>query len=97
MRQKALKREERQKKELKESGVVSHHQTNNTKSSSAKARNKKRREDEPKAGPGVVQGVFGSNSRKNKKGNRRSMDVGSFGPAPDVGFMKKGVLRVKRP
>lgn len=96
MRQKALKREERQKKELKESGVVSHHQVNN-KSSSAKARNKKRREDEPKAGPGVVQGVFGSNSRKNKKGNRRSMDAGSFGPAPDVGFMKKGVLRVKRP
>ena len=96
MRQKALKREERQKKELKESGVVNHHQVNN-KSSSAKARNKKRREDEPKAGPGVVQGVFGSNSRKNKKGNRRSMDAGSFGPAPDVGFMKKGVLRVKRP
>lgn len=97
MRQKALKREERQKKELKESGVVSHHQVNNNKSSSSKARNKKRRgDDEPKAGPGVVQGVFGSNSRKNKKGNRRSMDAGSFGPAPDVGFMKKGVLRVKR-
>lgn len=99
MRQKALKREERQKKELKESGVVSHHQTNtksSSSSSSAKARSKKRRDDEPKAGPGVVQGVFGSNSRKNKKGNRRSMDAGSFGPAPDVGFMKKGVLRVKR-
>ena len=92
MRQKALKREERQKKELKESGVVSHQVGN--KSSSAKK--KRRKDDEPKAGPGVVQGVFGSNSRK-KKGNRRSMDAGSFGPAPDVGFMKKGVLRVKRP
>ena len=103
MRQKALKREERLKRELKESGVVSHHhQANNNNSNkslsaSAKARNKKRKEEEqPKAGPGFVQGVFGSNSRKNKKGNRRSMDAGSFGPAPDVGFMKKGVLRVKR-
>eukprot|EP00986_Skeletonema_menzelii_P012785 scaffold7198_cov150-Skeletonema_menzelii.AAC.11 len=94
MRQKALKREERQKKELKESGVVSHQVGN--KSSSAKAKKKKRNDDEPQAGPGVVQGVFGSNSRK-KKGNRRSMDAGSFGPIPDVGFMKKGVLRVKRP
>ena len=89
MRKKAMKREERQKKELQESGVVSHH-------SSSKKSKKKRRDDEPKAGPGVVQGVFGSNNRK-KRGNRRSMDAGSFGPAPDVGFMKQGILRVKRP
>ena len=92
MRQKALKREERQKKELKESGVVSH-QTGNASKKKKKRRNN---DDEPQAGPGVVQGVFGSNSRK-KKGNRRSMDAGSFGPAPNVGFMKQGVLRVKRP
>jgi hypothetical protein len=95
MRQKAMKREERQKKELQESGVVSHQAAN--KSSTNKVKKKKnRRGDEPQAGPGVVQGVFGSNSRK-KKGNRRSMNPGSFGPAPDVGFMRKGMLRVKQP
>ena len=94
MRQKALKREERQKKELQESGVVSHQVVNKSSSKAKKKRNNK--DDEAKAGPGLVQGVFGSNSRK-KKGNRRSMDAGSFGPAPDVGFMKKGMLRVKRP
>jgi hypothetical protein len=93
MRQKAMKREERHKKELQESGVVSHKSGN--KSSANKAK-KKRRDDEPQPGPGVVQGVFGSNSRK-KKGNRRSMNPGSFGPAPDVGFMRKGMLRVKQP
>jgi len=95
MRQKALKREERQKKELQESGVVSHQIVNKSSAKAKKKRNNK--DDEAKAGPGLVQGVFGSNSRKNKKGNRRSMDAGSFGPAPDVGFMKKGMLRVKRP
>mmetsp|Transcript_22670 Transcript_22670/g.34244 ORF Transcript_22670/g.34244 Transcript_22670/m.34244 type:complete len:222 (-) Transcript_22670:126-791(-) len=95
MRQKALKREERQKKELQESGVVSHQVVNKSSAKAKKKRNNK--DDEAKAGPGLVQGVFGSNSRKNKKGNRRSMDAGSFGPAPDVGFMKKGMLRVKRP
>ena len=94
MRQKALKREERQKKELQESGVVSHQVVNKSSAKAKKKRNNK--DDEAKAGPGLVQGVFGSNSRK-KKGNRRSMDAGSFGPAPDVGFMKKGMLRVKRP
>ena len=92
MRQKALKREERQKKELKESGVVSHQNGNTSK----KRKKRRNNDDEPQAGPGVLQGVFGSNSRK-KKGNRRSMDAGSFGPAPNVGFMKQGVLRVKRP
>jgi hypothetical protein len=92
MRQKALKREERHKKELQESGVVSHHSTTNQ--SSAKGKKKKRRDDEP---PQVgVQGVFGSNNRS-KKGNRRTMDSRSFGPAPDVGFMRKGMLRVKQP
>ena len=95
MRQKALKREERQKKELQESGVVSHQVVNKSSAKAKKKRNNK--DDEQKAGPGLVQGVFGSNSRKNKKGNRRSMDAGSFCPAPDVGFMKKGMLRVKRP
>mmetsp|Transcript_4907 Transcript_4907/g.7454 ORF Transcript_4907/g.7454 Transcript_4907/m.7454 type:complete len:221 (-) Transcript_4907:166-828(-) len=94
MRQKALKREERQKKELQESGVVSHQVVNKSSAKAKKKRNNK--DDEAKAGPGLVQGVFGSNSRS-KKGNRRSMDAGSFGPAPDVGFMKKGMLRVKRP
>ena len=94
MRQKATKREERQKKEIQESGIVSHQMAVNK--SSVKAKKKKKDDDTtPQAGPGVVQGVFGSNNRK-KKGNRRSMDSGSFGPAPDVGFMRKGMLRVKR-
>jgi hypothetical protein len=93
MRQKALKREERQMKELQESGVVSH-QFINKSSANGKKRKKKRRDDETQ-GPGV-QGVFGSNNRS-KKGNRRTMDSRSFGPAPDVGFMRKGMLRVKQP
>ena len=97
MRQKAMKREERQKQELKESGVVSHH--TNGSSSQGSSKKKKKRDKKPsedeRAG-GVVRGAFGSNKARNT-GDRRKMSSRSFGPAPDVGFMKKGMLRVKQP
>merc|ERR1711957_1107962 len=88
MRQKALKREARAKQELKDSGVVSHH----TSISKGKKREKK---EKVKQG-GQLNGVFGSNKARNK-GERRKMSARSFGPSPDVGFMKKGMLKVKQP
>ena len=92
MRKKAMKREERLKKEMMESGVVSHH------SSSTQQQGKKKwrkRQIEEEQGKGGASGVFGSNRARNK-GDRRKMDSGSFGPAPDVGFMHKGMLKVKK-
>ena len=88
MRKKALKREERQKQDLKESGVVSHHSSNKKKRKSEKDPNEPR--------PGVVRGVFGSNKARNK-GDRRKMSAKSFGPAPSNGFMSKGMMKVKQP
>ncbi|KAL7475446.1 hypothetical protein ACHAW6_001362 [Cyclotella cf. meneghiniana] len=94
MRKKAMKREERLKQEIKESGVVSHHT-----SAVGEGNKKKKRggvKDEKVAGPGVVRGVFGSNKARNK-GDRRKMSAKSFGPAPSVGFMTKGMLKVRQP
>jgi hypothetical protein len=82
MRKKAIKREEKIKAEMKESGVVSHRST------AAK------KDDELR--PGQIRGVFGAKNSRNK-GDRRKMSSRSFGPAPSVGFMKKGMLRVKEP
>jgi len=87
MRKKAMKREERQKAEVKESGVVNHH-TSSKKKKADKSSNELR--------PGEIRGVFGSNKSRNK-GDRRKMSTKAFGPAPSVGFMKKGMLRVKEP
>ena len=97
MRKKAMKREEREKQELKESGVVGHYSTNNTASSTAasgsrKRKNRNRKEEEVMGG--VVQGPFGANRARNK-GDRRKMTSRSFGPTPDVGFMHKGMLKAK--
>jgi hypothetical protein len=93
MRLKALKREEREKQELKESGVVSHH----TSTSQGKKRKKNDRIKKPGEGQGgQLNGVFGSNRARNK-GERRKMSTRSFGPSPDVGFMLKGMLKVKQP
>ncbi|KAL7532281.1 hypothetical protein ACHAWF_004072 [Thalassiosira exigua] len=92
MRRKARKREEREKRELKESGVVSHHATPST-----QGKNKNKRKDERKEfGGGAVRGAFGTNRARNT-GDRRSMSARSFGPAPDVGFTKGGMLKVKHP
>ncbi|KAL3801042.1 hypothetical protein HJC23_002335 [Cyclotella cryptica] len=95
MRKKAMKREERQKEELKESGVVSHHSSGGG-GGGNKKKKRKGEKDEKVAGPGVVRGVFGSNKARNK-GDRRKMSAKSFGPAPSVGFMTKGMLKVKQP
>lgn len=84
MRKKALKREEKRNAELKESGVVSHHTAGSTKKKKEELR------------PGEIRGVFGAKNSRNK-GDRRQMSSRSFGPAPSVGFMKKGMLRVKEP
>ncbi|KAL7540033.1 hypothetical protein ACHAXR_009805 [Thalassiosira sp. AJA248-18] len=98
MRAKAMKREERHKQELKESGVV-HAAAAASSSSSSGTTKKKKRDKKPEddhkaiAGP---RGVFGSNRSRNT-GDRRDMKRGSFGPAPDVGFMRKGMLKVKQP
>ena len=89
-----MKREERLKQEIKESGVVSHHT-----SAGGQGNKKKKRggeKDEKVAGPGVVRGVFGSNKARNK-GDRRKMSAKAFGPAPSVGFMTKGMLKVRQP
>jgi len=94
MRKKALKREERQKQELKESGVVSHHST--SQSQGKKNRGKKKKQSEYEEHGGGLRGVFGSNRARNT-GDRRKMNSRSFGPAPDVGFMRKGMLNVKQP
>mmetsp|Transcript_33733 Transcript_33733/g.60711 ORF Transcript_33733/g.60711 Transcript_33733/m.60711 type:complete len:231 (+) Transcript_33733:93-785(+) len=91
MRKKALKREEREKQELKDSGVVSHHPP----PSSGKKKREKNKKSEEVLGGGLS-GVFGSNRARNT-GDRRKMGSRSFGPAPDVGFMAKGMLKVKQP
>jgi hypothetical protein len=88
MRKKALKREERQKAELKESGVVSHH------TASLSGNKKKKKAEKEELRPGEIRGVFGSKKSRNR-GDRRKMSSKAFGPAPSVGFMKKGMLRVK--
>ena len=96
MRKKAMKREEREKQELKESGVVGHYSTNNTAaaSSGGSSKKKKRKQKEEEVGGAVVQGPFGANRARNK-GDRRKMTSRSFGPTPDVGFMHKGMLKAK--
>ena len=93
MRKKALKREEREKQELKESGVVSHHSTMSTQGSKKKKKDRRLSKDDH---GGKLHGVFGSNHARNT-GDRRRMDPRSFGPAPDVGYMRKGMLKVKQP
>mmetsp|Transcript_29923 Transcript_29923/g.59604 ORF Transcript_29923/g.59604 Transcript_29923/m.59604 type:complete len:253 (+) Transcript_29923:132-890(+) len=107
-RKKALKREEKEKMELRESGVVNHGVVGSIGgrgggsgaggSSKASSGNKRRKKEVEHggAGPGVVRGVFGSNKARNT-GDRRKMSSRSFGPVPDVGFMSKGMLRVKNP
>ena len=94
MRKKALKREEREKQELKESGVVTHHHHHHP-SSQGKKKAKDKKQSKYEQGGGL-HGVFGSNHARNT-GDRRKMDPRSFGPAPDVGFMKKGMLKVRQP
>mmetsp|Transcript_41356 Transcript_41356/g.88134 ORF Transcript_41356/g.88134 Transcript_41356/m.88134 type:complete len:231 (+) Transcript_41356:119-811(+) len=92
MRKKALKREERHKQELRESGVVSHHTSSNSQGKKKKERSKKQSEEELGGG---LRGIFGSNRARNT-GDRRKMSPRTFGPAPDVGFMRKGMLKVKQ-
>ena len=101
MRGKAKKREERQEQELKESGVVSHYSTNSGSAAAAtllsgSSKKKKSRRSNNEDDDKVVQSVFKSNRSRNK-GDRRSMDKYDFGPNPDVGFLHKGMLKVKQP
>lgn len=98
MRRKALKRQEREAEELKSSGVVSHRTNPSAPSSSSQTKKKKRKNDkkEEEVKGGGLNGIFGSNRARNK-GDKRKMSKRSFGPAPDVGFMLKGMLKVKRP
>jgi hypothetical protein len=108
MRQKATKREDRRKREERESGVVgssssSSQGTTTTTTTTTKkkrgAKNDKRPSDDAKRGGGAAvgpRGVFGSNRARNT-GDRRKMSSRSFGPSPDVGFMLKGILKVKQP
>ena len=95
MRAKAMKREAKLQQELKESGVVSHYSATNSSSTSAagvsKSKKKRRKQNEEDTGP---TGVFKSNRRRNK-GERRNMSSQDFGPTPSVGFMHKGMLKVK--
>ncbi|KAL3761902.1 hypothetical protein ACHAW5_006131 [Stephanodiscus triporus] len=96
MRQKAMKREERQKREERESGVVGHSTTTTTTTTTKKKKKRdKRPSDDVRAGAGP-RGVFGSNRARNT-GDRRKMSSRSFGPSPDVGFMLRGILKVKHP
>ena len=103
MRQKATRREERRKMEERESGVVgsssSSSSSRGTTTTTAKkkrgAKNDKRPSDDAKKAVGP-RGVFGSNRARNT-GDRRKMSPRSFGPSPDVGFMLKGILKVKQP
>jgi hypothetical protein len=68
--------------------------TNSTKKNRKKKRDKMTGDDDGgKVGP---RGVFGSNRARNT-GDRRRMSSRSFGPSPDVGFMLKGILKVKKP
>lgn len=94
MRRKAMKREERAKQELKDSGVVSHHPPASNQGKKKKKKNDKDKSEEVLGGG--LNGVFGSNRARNK-GERRKMSSRSFGPSPDVGFMMKGMLKVKQP
>lgn len=97
MRRKAMKREAKLQQELKESGVVSHYSATNSSSTSTTAggggnsKKKRRKQNEEDVGP---TGVFKSNRRRNK-GERRDMSSSDFGPSPSVGFMMKGMLKVK--
>ena len=93
MRAKARKREARLQQELKESGVVSHYSATNSSSTSTAtgSKKKRRKQNEEDTGP---TGVFKSNRRRNK-GERRNMSSQDFGPTPSVGFMHKGMLKVK--
>jgi len=96
MRKKAMKREAKLQQELKESGVVSHYSATNSSSTSTAAggsnsKKKRRKQNEEDTGP---TGVFKSNRRRNK-GERRNMSSQDFGPTPSVGFMHKGMLKVK--
>ena len=96
-----MEREEREKKELKESGVVVSQGGTGTGSGGgskggSKLKKQKKEAEHGGAGGGVVRGVFGSNKSRNK-GDRRQISSRSFGPAPDVGFMSKGMLKVKNP
>jgi hypothetical protein len=105
MRQKAMRKEERRKVEERESGVVGHRSTTMPTSrgttpataTTTMTKKKKKRDKRPgdddagKVGP---RGVFGSNRARNT-GDRRKMSSRSFGPSPDVGFMLKGILKVK--
>ncbi|KAL3822810.1 hypothetical protein ACHAXA_005975 [Cyclostephanos tholiformis] len=102
MRKKAMKREERKKNEERESGVVGHHSTTTTSrgmtTTTTTTTKKKKRDKRPRddGGGGVgPRGVFGSNRARNT-GDRRKMSSRSFGPSPDVGFMLKGILKVKQ-
>ena len=97
MRRKAMKREAKLQQELKESGVVSHYSATNSSSTSTTAggsnsKKKRRKQNEEETGP---TGVFKSNRRRNK-GERRDMSSQDFGPSPSVGFMSKGMLKVKQ-
>lgn len=89
MRRKQLKRKEREEREAKESGVVNHH------TPQSKSKGRKRKQDGEGRG-GQLDGIFGSNRARNK-GERRTMSARSFGPSPGVGFMVKGMLKVKQP
>lgn len=91
MRKKEKKREELRKAEMRESGVV-HHIGNG--GSGKKKRSSDSKKDSNELRPGEIRGVFGAKNSRNK-GDRRKMSSKSFGPAPSVGFMKKGMLRVK--
>lgn len=94
MRAKAMKREAKLQQELKESGVVSHYSATNSSSTSTaggSSKKKRRKQNEEDTGP---TGVFKSNRRRNK-GERRNMSSQDFGPTPSVGFMHKGMLKVK--
>ena len=100
MRQKATKREDRRKREERDSGVVGTTSSSSSQGTKKKrgAKNDKRPSDDArKAGAAVgPRGVFGSNRARNT-GDRRKMSSRSFGPSPDVGFMLKGILKVKQP
>jgi hypothetical protein len=97
MRKKAIKREEREKREMRESGVVDHHTSGTSSLTNKKKKRDNKNDKKPSDNVGVgPRGVFGSNRARNK-GERRKMSARSFGPSPDVGFMLKGVLKVKNP
>ena len=77
---------------MKESGVVNHMGSGSGKKKKRSSSDSKKDGNELR--PGEIRGVFGAKNSRNK-GDRRKMSSKSFGPAPSVGFMKKGMLRVK--